>query len=367
LNRTTIKSTGAASKLGTLREQFKSLGRILDRAELASLPKPIPLIEGWIDTRTAVVMIGATGTNKTFTLIGWACSMATGKPWLGHEVKIEPCTVIYVVGEGASGFDARISAWELEHDLAVPEGRLILMLQPDSLTLSEFWEELRKCAQEVGARLIILDTFSSLAPDADESKDAATVVRHMTQLSGEIDGAVVLAHHTGWGPQNRARGGSQLESNPDSTVVLQKLDPDNADSVVSVWRKKDKDGPAGKKIHISRTVVGQSCVLELVDAPEGGSLVTADWADAKLTKVVRAVLDVLRESADGMAITELRAAVGGNNGHVRQAVDALAETGRISKRSVDFKGASGRAQSKTVYVFETDKIPLRPTQGEGDA
>src|ERR1035437_4770697 len=235
--------------LDDLREQFKSLGRILDRSELSSLPKPRPLIEGWVDTRTTVVMIGATGTNKTFTLIGWACSTATGEPWLGHEVKIEPCPVIYVVGEGASGFDDRIAAWESAQDVTVPRERLILMLQPDSLIEPDFWDELRAFTLEVGARLVILDTFSSLAPDADETKDAAAVVRYMTRLSGEIDGSVILAHHTGWGPQNRARGGSQLESNPDGVGVLQKLEPDDPNSVVSVWRKKDKDGPSGKTVH----------------------------------------------------------------------------------------------------------------------
>jgi hypothetical protein len=86
-------------------------------------------------------------------------------------------------------------------------------------------------------------------------------------LSVVIDGVVVLAHHTGWGPQDRARGGSQLEANPDSTIVLQKLDADDPNSVVRILRKKDKDGPSGHRIHVTRIESEDSCVLELADAP----------------------------------------------------------------------------------------------------
>lgn len=273
--------------LAELRERYKSLGRMLDRTELPSLPKPVALIQSWAETRTAVVMIGATGTNKTFTLIGWACSTATGEPWLGHEVAIEPCPVIYVVGEGASGFDARITAWESQSGVTVPRDRLILLLQPESLTDPKFWDELQSLAGEVESRLVILDTFSSLAPDADETKDAAAVIRRMSTLSVEIDGVVVLAHHTGWGPQDRARGGSQLEANPDSTIVLQKLNPDDPNSIVSILRKKDKDGPSGRRLHVARIEAQDSCVLEVVDAPPD---VPKRRGDQRVQESIRSVL-----------------------------------------------------------------------------
>lgn len=355
-------------QLDSLRKQYGSLGRIVDRTELPSLPKPVPMIEGWLDTRSSVVMIGATGTNKTFTLLGWACSVATGVPWLGHEVAIDPSPVIYVVGEGASGFDSRIAAWEAEHETEVPRDRLLLLLQPDSLTDETFWEELGDLARQVGSRLVILDTFSSLAPDADETSDAARVVRRMSDLSTEIDGAVILAHHTGWGPQNRARGGSQLEANPDGTVVLQKLDEKDPDSVVSVWRKKDKDGPSGKTIHVARVPVGRSCVLEVVDAPAGRGRQTSGAAERD-ADLMRKVLEVLREAGeDGLNITAVRKAVSRSSERVREAIDELEARGQISTREVSFKGSNDSIRSKPVYVFKSEKIRLRAVHpgGGGD-
>jgi RecA-family ATPase len=174
-----------------------SLGRMLDRSDLAALPKPEPLIENWVDLRTANLVVGATGTNKTFALLGWACSVATGVPWLGHRVAVDPATVIYVVGEGGSGLHSRISAWEEDNGIDVPRERLVILLLPDSISSAMFWEELCDLALVVGARLVVLDTFSSLAPAADETDDAAVVLRYMAALATDIDGAVVLAHHTG--------------------------------------------------------------------------------------------------------------------------------------------------------------------------
>lgn len=345
------------STLDALRERFKSLGRILDRTELASLPKPKPLIEGWVDTRTTVVMVGATGTNKTFTLIGWACSTVTGEPWLGHEVKIKPCPVIYVVGEGASGFDDRIAAWESEHDVKVPRERCIFMLLPNSLVDKDFWGELRVFALEVGARLVILDTFSSLAPDADETTDAAAVVRYMTHLSGEIDGSVVLAHHTGWGQQNRARGGSQLESNPDGIVVLQKIDAEDPNSVVSVWRKKDKDGPSGKTIHVSRLLVEKSCVLELVDAPPKAAKSGSGSSDAEVSE---AILEYLDDRPDQSTKTDVLTNVASTTSTTRAGTDRLREAwsrleeGQLIRSCrVPRLDKRGRDQGATVWARAT--------------
>jgi hypothetical protein len=315
---------GERTTLADLRERYKSLGRVLDRAELPALPRPQPLIEGWADTRSSVVVIGATGTNKTFTLIGWACSTATGEPWLGHAVAIEPCPVIYVVGEGASGFDARIAAWEATTGVVVPEGRLLLLMQPESLRDPAFWEELQALAVDVGSRLIILDTFSSLAPDADETKDAAAVIRRMSMLSVTIDGVVVLAHHTGWGPQDRARGGSQLEANPDSTIVLQKLDPDEPNGVVSILRKKDKDGPSGKRIHVMRLPVENSCVLEMVDAPPE---TTKKRGDGPVREAIRSVL--LSQDEFSLTSEQVIKQVGGSAPTARRVLSALVADGTV--------------------------------------
>jgi hypothetical protein len=246
------------------------LGQILDRTDLGSLPKPEPLIEGWLDLRTTVVLAGATGTNKTFGILGWACSIVTGCEWLGHKVAGK-YPAILVVGEGAGGLDSRISAWEEDAGEKLQPGMLTILRMPPSIMDPKFWKALAALARKLGARFIALDTFSSLAPDADETTDAASVIRWMEQMKVDIDGTVVLAHHSGWSDKLRVRGGSQLEANPDSVIIASKTKEEDEDAPVRIWLKKNKDGPNGRKLWVTRVPVGTSCVLEVVEAPSSGS------------------------------------------------------------------------------------------------
>jgi len=194
-------------------EEVSPLGRVLSLNELMRLPAPEPLIEALVSHRSAVLMVGATGSNKTFAMVGLGCSVATGKRWLGHKVAVKG-HVVFVVGEGAHGLAGRIGAWERHTGAKVPHRRVSFVLKPASLTEPAFWEKLTEHARDRKAVLVILDTFSSLAPDADETKDVATIMRRLSDLRADLEGTTVLVHHTGWGPQDRARGGSQFESTP---------------------------------------------------------------------------------------------------------------------------------------------------------
>ena len=338
-------------------ETFELLGRILDRTDLPDLPKPEPLIDGWLDLRTAVVLLGDTGTNKTFALLGWACSIATGTPWLGHRVCIPPSAVILVVGEGAHGLDGRIEAWEEEHDTDVQQGKLTVLKQPGGCLINqEFWEQLRALAEIRGARFVVLDTFSSLAPEADETKDAAKVVRRMSELATAIDGSVILAHHTGWNEKARARGGSQLESNPDGVLVLQSKEK-NQNGSVELWRKKVKDGPSGAKLYLRRKQVAESCVLEVAaDGVDG-------WAPRNNNNVERLVLDWIKTNEAGTKTTcqkSLLAEGAVTEPQVRKAFDSLASQGLIvsEKRSIE---EGGRSVKRDVLVCGNAKRKARKT------
>lgn len=317
----------------SLREEFGTrLGQIIGREDLSGLPKPEPLIESWADTGTAVLMVGATGTNKTFTLIGWACSVVTGEPWLGHEVAIEPSPVIYVVGEGASRFDERIAAWEAESGVEVPRDRLVHLIRPQtSIKEEKFWKALQKMAIRIGARLIIMDTFSSLAPDVDETTEAAAAIRRMTDLAVEIDGAVVLAHHTGWSSQNRARGGSQLEANADSVIVLTKDNDEDDNSDVTIWRKKDKDGPAGRRIRVARMALAPSCVLEVLERDVEPVRRRGGTAQVTDSDIRAAILDFI-EAHPNTTASKVKAGVVGklqNKRRVERLMRSLTQEGKV--------------------------------------
>jgi hypothetical protein len=230
---------------------------IVRRSELHALPPVEPLIAGVISLRSTVVLLGMSGAGKTFVSLSWAASIGTGIPWLGHHVT--RVGALYVVGEGAAGLDDRVSAFEQAWKAPVSDDDLMFSVRPASLTDPRTWSEIEREAKATRRRVIMLDTFSSLAPDADETKDAAVLTRRMADLSAGIDGTVVLVHHPGWGDPTRARGGSQLEANVDEVLVLH---GDRNDPKIALEVKKRKEGHAGAKTWLRRKPAYGSVVIE---------------------------------------------------------------------------------------------------------
>jgi len=79
-------------------------------AEIKRLPPPEWLIDGHLVQNSIAVLYGPSGGGKSFLALDGALSVATGRDWLGRPV--QQGVVIYVLAEGASGFGARITAWE---------------------------------------------------------------------------------------------------------------------------------------------------------------------------------------------------------------------------------------------------------------
>lgn len=244
------------------------------RSELAKLPRIQPLISGVLSLRASVVLFGPTNAGKSAVALSWACSIAMGVPWLGHKVTRLP--VLYVVGEGASGYDDRVTAWETAWHTPVDDDSLIFSVKPQSLSKWTTWSEITEECLALQRRFVVLDTFSSLAPDADETKDAAPFTRHMSDLAVAIDGTVVAVHHPGWGDPDRVRGGSQLEANVDEVV---KLTGNATDPNIELTRKKVKDGEAGRKLSLRRIPIQ----IGVNEDGEPRSSVTVETGDGRLS------------------------------------------------------------------------------------
>lgn len=266
---------------GQEQEPSRFARTIMRRSQLRNLPPVEPLIEGVISLRSTVMLVGSTGAGKTFLTVSWACAIGTGTAWLGRPV--HRARVLYTVGEGANGLDDRVGAWEQAWGVKVGDDDVIFSIRPASLTEVDTWVEMRATAAALGCRVVVLDTFSSLAPDADETKDAATVLRRMADLAAAIDGTVILVHHPGWGDVTRARGGSQLEANADEVLILHGT---NTDPMIALERKKVKEGVAGDKTWLRRKAAHGSVVIEGV-APQERAEAVASTAE----QVARSVFD----------------------------------------------------------------------------
>jgi hypothetical protein len=266
---------------------------LLRRSELKTLPKVEPLIDGVMSLRASVVLFGPTGAGKTLVGLSQACCIGTGNAWLGSAVRKLP--VLYVIGEGASGLDDRVRAFELFYGVEVDDEAVIFSVKPASLNLPQTWAEIRAEAHDLGRRVVFFDTFSSLAHDADETKDAASFTRRLSDLAAAIDGTAVVVHHPGWSDQDRTRGGYQLEANVDEVLKLS----GNAHSpVVQLSRKKVKEGAAGAVLWLRRKEI------DLGRYDDKGRAVTSVTVDlTTATEAVMPMRDLILQVLDDMGDT----------------------------------------------------------------
>lgn len=235
-------------------EEHTGLGKIFTLSDLDALPPIRWGVREWVSSPSAVLLVGAYGLGKSALTLSMACSVATGTPFLGHEV--EHRRVLYIVGEGARGMRRRTIAWEQTWNRDLPEDAISFMTKPPtSFREAATWEKIRRYCRSEGFGYVVLDTLSSLAPEADETKDAAVIVSGLNALAEDIDGPAILVHHPGWSQsaQGRARGSYALEGNTDEVLILSTIAEGSEHLSVNI--KKRKDGKDGTTHHLRRIAV----------------------------------------------------------------------------------------------------------------
>jgi hypothetical protein len=301
----------------------------VSRSALGSLPPIEPLIKDVLSLRSAAMLIGPSGAGKSFVALSWALSIATGHSWIGREVQKR--RVLYVIGEGASGLNARVTAWESAWDHGVTDDEITFAVRPDTLLDANLWADVRVQCKADGFGFVVFDTMSSLWPDADETKDAARVTRRLADLSGDIDGTALIVHHPGWGDQDRPRGGSQLLANVDELLMLK---GSSKSEMLQLERIKSKDDAAGSPIHLRRRPCFGSCIIEHI-TPTENAVREADSTEGTLRTVFGE--DEFTQVAAIAAVMEQTGLVRSNAyTHVRKLIDtrALLIVGKSGKSTL---------------------------------
>jgi hypothetical protein len=157
------------------------------------------IIDQIIPAEAVSMVYGRSGKGKSFWALDWALCVASGKNWNGRAVKSGH--VVYVAGEGRSGYAARIQAWERQNN----QGRGAFGLYTRPVRLWHQPESVQTFIDEVNAAalrpvLVVLDTLGTSLSGANENDNG-----HMREVldSAEDIGrafggaAVLLVHHTG--------------------------------------------------------------------------------------------------------------------------------------------------------------------------
>ncbi len=261
------------------------------------------LIKNVITRRERSMMVGASGSGKSFLVIDLAMSIARGEPWLGNRTL--KGGVVFQAGEGGKGIKKRIRAYRTEHGLH-PGDNIPFVLLPKTIDLfsgdtaaNAMIEEIKHWAStfDCPLELVVIDTLSTATPGADEnsSKDIGPVLARCERIADETRAAVMLVHHMNAGGQ-KPRGHTSILANLDSVLKVEKLEEMDVDrrAVREIELAKQKDGESGKKwrfvlpaVEIGRDADGDAVTSCVVRAPntdgEPGETSKATDAGIRLT------------------------------------------------------------------------------------
>lgn len=225
-----------------------------DSSELDELPDPDPLIFGLLDRGSVAILSGKFGTYKSFLALDWACHVALGRPWAGHDVD-QAVPVVYIAAEGQVGVKRRVRGWRRRHldGEHLPRGALTVIPQRVVLELDKagkataHLKDLVALVTELGAGLVVFDTLSKSKGKAEENSNSemSAIMALVIELTRATKATVLLVAHTGYSGEH-TRGGSSQEDDVDTVFVVKFEDPKSEDRGPDNRRvlhhRKSKDG-----------------------------------------------------------------------------------------------------------------------------
>lgn len=300
--------------------------RLLTPRQLRERPRSKHLIKGVLRLNSATYLIALPGSFKSFVALDWAAHVAAGRDWNG--LKTERRAVIYVLAEGADGFQDRVTAWEKRHDVELDDLYVLpVAVQArggDGRTVSDAWRELAALVAEVGPGLVVLDTQARLSVGLEENSNSemGVWVGAVDMLKEASECCVLVVHHTGRNGGD-ARGASAIDGAQDMEWRVDR-DPHKLACTISCDKNKDGSDDAkwtfvmdvvdlgldedGDKITslVLGDIVKQRATESAVEQVE---LTAAEGKGLDCYGVVHRVLDQLDPHRTGMTLAEVVRAV----------------------------------------------------------
>ena len=210
---------------GNLKELLEeNRNRLISANELTEQPAPIRwLVKGWVQEKAMVMVHGPSGSGKSFVVIDWMCSIASGiGSWMGLPVK--QGEIIYLCGEGYHGLRGRLKAWKVAYKVEDLGSFKISERAYDLDNLSEL-NEVLEIIMETGIKpsMIVIDTLNRfMSGDENSAQDTRAFLDACSSLMHEFDCTVLIVHHTGLNQdaQDRARGSSAWKGAMDIEISV---------------------------------------------------------------------------------------------------------------------------------------------------
>lgn len=254
--------------------------------------EPAWLISRLLPARGLACVVGPPKSGKSFLTTDALFAVARGVPYAGRDTLQGP--VIYLTGEGQSGFKRRLVAMRRHYGVeghGVPFYAVERVPDLGSEKTQDVQVLVTELAEYIRAngmappRAIVLDTLARCMGEGDENtaRDMGRFVNRCGEIERSFGCLVVAVHHMGKDSSRGARGSNALNGAADATWTVEKTE---AYSRVTV--DELKDGPEGaewrfrlEQVDLTETFAppsetspkhaseGTTCVVEIVSEPAG--------------------------------------------------------------------------------------------------
>ena len=189
------------------------------------------LIEKVIPKKAFVALYGPPGSYKSFIALDIAEAVATGRTWMGNEIK-DPGAVLYICGEGHGGIGARIRACKVHNN--TQQGAEIYVIR-HQLNLRSSEEDfallmlsIQQLINETGVEfsLLQIDTLARAFGGGNEndSQDMGAFITNVGRVQRMLDCTIMILHHSGKDATRGLRGHSSLLGAVDTQLELLKME-----------------------------------------------------------------------------------------------------------------------------------------------
>ena len=293
------------------------------------------LVKGWLGSEAVSVVYGDSNCGKSFFGLDVSAHVASGKPWMGHNVK--KGKVLYLACEGGlKSYGPRIEAIRnAKSDLydAGMADHFLLLPTPVDLHGEKDVNAISAALPDLDFSLIVVDTLAMSMGGGSEndSADMGQYIQNIFELKVRYNCHVMIIHHSGKDKSKGSRGHSSLRAAVDTEIEVK-----DEDSFRTATCTKQRDMENGKQVAFTLRGVD----LGLDDENEPITSCVVEHADVDLTS--------LKKSR----------AIKGNTLIAKQALDeAIAKHGRKMADTENYP-ASRRVVSVDVWRAEFFKMRI---------
>lgn len=263
--------------------------------------EPEYLVKDIVPSRGLVLLVGEPGCGKSFLAADMGLHIAQGATW--GEKEVLRGSVVYITGEGATGFRKRLTAYRQQHP---PETTVPFFLIADAPNLGEANGDAHTLINRIQEqlpgehiRLIVIDTLARMMAGGDEnsSGDMSAFIDNCGLIEKAFECAVMAVHHVGKDASKGARGSSVLKAAADIEIIVEGLEGERTARV-----SKSKDGESGLSLTFNLDRVdllgldreASSCVVTPVSGWQRSTLEKTK----KVSGVAKIVLQALQLAVD---------------------------------------------------------------------